>query len=176
MALHFSTDEFAERQARTCRALENAGLDGIILFRQESMFYLTGYDTSGYTMFQGMYFGADGAMALLTRSADRLQSAMTSVLEDIRNRVKAGEDLSSAFEAHGEMFPRLYPSTLKAGEKSAFKAEVRLLQGLNHDYVIDVHELIHSSQRIYSCVAGNRVELSLELGAGATLVAFDPVF
>jgi type IV pilus assembly protein PilC len=40
------------------------------------------------------------------------------VLEDIRNRVKSGEDLSSAFEAHGDMFPRLYPSTLKAGEKS----------------------------------------------------------
>jgi type IV pilus assembly protein PilC len=40
------------------------------------------------------------------------------VLEDIRNRVKAGEDLSAAFEAHGDIFPRLYPSTLKAGEKS----------------------------------------------------------
>lgn len=70
------------RRAR--EALEGASLDGIVLFRQESMYYLTGYDTSGYTMFQGMYFGADGRMALLTRSADRLQSAMTSVLDDIR--------------------------------------------------------------------------------------------
>ena len=40
------------------------------------------------------------------------------VLEDIRNRVKSGEDMSTAFEAYGDTFPRLYPSTLKAGEKS----------------------------------------------------------
>ncbi len=59
------------------------GLDGVLLFRQESMYYLTGYDTSGYTMFQAMYCGVDGRIFLLTRSADRLQSAMTSVIEDI---------------------------------------------------------------------------------------------
>ncbi|MBV8199213.1 MAG: type II secretion system F family protein [Acidobacteria bacterium] len=41
-----------------------------------------------------------------------------AVLTDIRDRVKSGEDLSDAFEAHGELFPRLFPSTLKAGEKS----------------------------------------------------------
>jgi type IV pilus assembly protein PilC len=41
-----------------------------------------------------------------------------SVLEDIRQRVESGQELSTAFEAHGERFPRLYPSTLKAGERS----------------------------------------------------------
>jgi type IV pilus assembly protein PilC len=41
-----------------------------------------------------------------------------AVLADVRDRVKSGEDLSEAFAAHGEMFPRLYPSTLKAGERS----------------------------------------------------------
>ncbi len=106
MALHFSTDEFAARQARTCEALEAARLDGIVLFRQESMYYLTGYDTSGYTMFQGLYFGADGRMALLTRSADRLQSAMTSVLEDIRiwadrEGASPGDDLREMLADHG---------------------------------------------------------------------------
>ena len=106
MALHFSVDEFSERQARTCRALVAANLDGIVLFRQESMYYLTGYDTSGYTMFQGMYFGADGRMALLTRSADRLQSAMTSVLEDIRiwtdrEGASPGDDLRALLADYG---------------------------------------------------------------------------
>ncbi|NNF79025.1 MAG: aminopeptidase P family protein, partial [Rhizobiales bacterium] len=106
MALHFSTDEFAARQARTCRALEAAQLDGVVLFRQESMYYLTGYDTSGYTMFQGLYFGADGRMALLTRSADRLQSAMTSVLDDIRiwadrEGASPGDDLRNMLADYG---------------------------------------------------------------------------
>ncbi|MEM8687308.1 MAG: Xaa-Pro peptidase family protein [Pseudomonadota bacterium] len=106
MALHFSVDEFSERQARTCKALAAAELDGIVLFRQESMYYLTGYDTSGYTMFQGMYFGADGRMALLTRSADRLQSAMTSVLDDIRiwtdrEGASPGDDLRAMLADYG---------------------------------------------------------------------------
>jgi type IV pilus assembly protein PilC len=41
-----------------------------------------------------------------------------AVLTDIRDRVKSGEDLSEAFAAHGDMFPRLYPASLKAGERS----------------------------------------------------------
>lgn len=40
------------------------------------------------------------------------------VLTEIRDRVKSGEDLSDAFGAYGDLFPRLYPATLKAGEKS----------------------------------------------------------
>jgi len=40
------------------------------------------------------------------------------VLTDVRERVASGQELSAAFEAHGEMFPRLYPSSLKAGERS----------------------------------------------------------
>ena len=84
MALHFTRDEFAARQRRAREEMGMAGLDGLLIFRQESMYYLTGYDTSGYSMFQGMYLGADGALALLTRSADQRQARITSVIEDIR--------------------------------------------------------------------------------------------
>ncbi|HEX3538535.1 MAG TPA: Xaa-Pro peptidase family protein [Stellaceae bacterium] len=84
MALHFSRDEFAARRNRACAEMAKSGLDGLLLFRQESMYYLTGYDTSGYSMFQGMYLAADGCFALLTRSADLRQARLTSVIEDIR--------------------------------------------------------------------------------------------
>lgn len=40
------------------------------------------------------------------------------VLSDIRERVSSGEELSAAFEVHGDLFPRLYPSSLRAGERS----------------------------------------------------------
>jgi type IV pilus assembly protein PilC len=46
------------------------------------------------------------------------QGTFRSVLEDVRQRVKTGEDLSEAFGRHRELFPRLYPSILKAGERS----------------------------------------------------------
>jgi Xaa-Pro dipeptidase len=84
MALHFTREEFAARQKRACVEMARGGLDGLLIFRQESMYYLTGYDTSGYSMFQGMYLRSDGALALLTRSADLRQARLTSVIEDIR--------------------------------------------------------------------------------------------
>ena len=84
MALHFAREEYAERRRRTCAEMQKAGLDGLLIFRQESMYWLTGYDTSGYSMFQGLYLRADGALALLTRSADLRQARLTSVIEDIR--------------------------------------------------------------------------------------------
>jgi Xaa-Pro dipeptidase len=47
MALHFSEDEFAERRRRTVDEMTARGLDGLLMFRQESMFHLTGYDSFG---------------------------------------------------------------------------------------------------------------------------------
>ena len=51
MALHFSHQEFAERRARTVLELQRRGLSGLLMFRQESMYYLTGYDSFGYPEF-----------------------------------------------------------------------------------------------------------------------------
>ena len=84
MALHFTRDEFSARQRRARQEMAKAGLFGLLMFRQESMYYLTGYDTSGYSMFQSLYLGADGTLALLTRSADQRQARLTSVIDDIR--------------------------------------------------------------------------------------------
>src|SRR5215475_3992486 len=84
MALHFTTEELATRRARTVEALRQRGLDGLLMFRQESMYYLTGYDTFGYVFFQCLYLGADGRLMLLTRAPDLRQAQHTSVIEDIR--------------------------------------------------------------------------------------------
>ncbi|SMF46331.1 Xaa-Pro dipeptidase [Tistlia consotensis] len=89
MPLHFSEAELAARRAATCRALTEAGLDGLLMFRQESMFYLTGYDTFGYVFFQCLYLSADGELVLLTRAPDLRQAEQTSVVEDIRIWVDA---------------------------------------------------------------------------------------
>ena len=82
--LHFSREELAGRRARACAALAARGLDGLLCFRQETMFYLTGYDTFGYVYFQCLYLGADGRTTLLTRAPDMRQARHTSDIEDIR--------------------------------------------------------------------------------------------
>ncbi len=89
--LHFSQDELAGRRARTARRMAQCGLDALLIFRQESMYYLTGYDTGGYSLFQCLVFRADGDMVLVTRSADREQAAFTSMISDVRIWVDRGD-------------------------------------------------------------------------------------
>lgn len=48
----------------------------------------------------------------------RPQDLFREILTDIRRRVQSGEELSEAFGSYIDQFPRLYPATLKAGEKS----------------------------------------------------------
>lgn len=52
---------------------------------------------------------------MLERMEDQ---ALRPLLSEVRDRVKSGADLSEAFAAYGDMFPRLYAPTLKAGERS----------------------------------------------------------
>ncbi len=82
------------------------GLDGLLIFRQESMYYLTGYDTFGYVFFQCLYLGADGTLTLLTRSPDLRQALRTSVIEDVRIWVDHPEaspalELAAILAEHG---------------------------------------------------------------------------
>jgi Xaa-Pro dipeptidase len=72
------------RKQRLVAAMAARGLDGMLLFAQESMFWLTGYDSFGFCFFQCLYAGADGRIALLTRSADLRQARHTSDIGDIR--------------------------------------------------------------------------------------------
>jgi Xaa-Pro dipeptidase len=84
MALHFSRDEFAARLELLKARMKEERLDAMLLFAQESMYWLTGYDTFGYCFFQTLVVKADGQMVLMTRSADLRQAKLTSTIEDIR--------------------------------------------------------------------------------------------
>ena len=84
MALHFTREEFAGRSDRVRAAMAAHGLDALLMFQQESMYHLTGYDTFGFCFFQSLVLTADGRFALLTRSADLRQARHTSLIEDVR--------------------------------------------------------------------------------------------
>lgn len=84
MALHFAREEFRRRLDSATAALAGRGLDGLLMFQQESMYYLTGFDSFGFCFFQCLYLGADGRLALITRSADLRQARHTSIIQDVR--------------------------------------------------------------------------------------------
>ena len=95
MPLHFTADEFAARRKALQQRLQAEELDGLLIFRQESMYYLTGYDTFGYVFFQCLYFGANGDLFLLTRRPDLLQAQLTSDIQEIHIWVD-GDDADPA--------------------------------------------------------------------------------
>ncbi|MEO1293712.1 MAG: Xaa-Pro peptidase family protein [Pseudomonadota bacterium] len=104
--LHFSEAEFESRIERTRAAMAARGFDAMLLFSQESMYWLTGYDTFGYCFFQCLVLRKDGPLNLLTRSADLRQAQFTSVIDDIRIWKDAGdanpaEDLRELLEELG---------------------------------------------------------------------------
>lgn len=107
MTIHFSTEELASRRAAVAAELAERDLDGLLMFRQESMYYLTGFDTFGYVFFQCLYMGADGeTLTLLTRAPDRRQAEHTSMIEDIRlwhdaEGVNPADDLRDILAEHG---------------------------------------------------------------------------
>jgi Xaa-Pro dipeptidase len=83
MALHFERSEFDARRDRLMIEMADKKLDAVLLFAQESMYWLTGYDTFGFCFFQCLVVKADGSMVLITRSADLRQAKHTSNIERV---------------------------------------------------------------------------------------------
>ena len=84
MALHFSKEEFQKRKDDVLKSMNKQNLDALLMFRQESMYWLTGYDTFGYVFFQTLVLDKNGNLILLTRAPDLRQAQNTSNIEDIR--------------------------------------------------------------------------------------------
>jgi len=84
MALHFSKEEFSKRKTKVLESMKKQNLDALLMFRQESMYWLTGYDTFGYVFFQTLILNKNGNVILLTRAPDLRQAQNTSNIKDIR--------------------------------------------------------------------------------------------
>ena len=84
MGIHFKKEEFVNRKSRVIKELKNQNLDALLMFRQESMYWLTGYDTFGFVFFQCLILTVKGDLILLTRAPDLRQAQNTSIINDIR--------------------------------------------------------------------------------------------
>ena len=82
--IHFSREEFSQRQKKTRKHLQELGLDGLLLFKIEDMYWLTGYESDGFCIFGSMFIGTDGALTHLARPADLGNLSYSSICEDVR--------------------------------------------------------------------------------------------
>ena len=84
MSLHFSKAEFESRKSKVLKSMKMQNIDALLIFRQESMYWLTGYDTFGYVFFQVLVLDQKGNIVLLTRAPDLRQAQNTSNIENIK--------------------------------------------------------------------------------------------
>ncbi|WP_271023628.1 Xaa-Pro peptidase family protein [Rhizobium sp. RCAM05973] len=107
MVLKFEASEFARRLAATRKRMRERGLDALVVFAQESHYWLTSYDTAGYVFFQaGVILADDSPTILLTRTPDLRQATVASLYDDIRIWLNAedanpAEDLRSILAEKG---------------------------------------------------------------------------
>jgi Xaa-Pro dipeptidase len=85
MTLPFSRAEYDERLRRTREAMRQAGLDALLVFHQEHMFYLAGYDQIGYWVYQVLVVPAAAApMTAIVRKVDELLVRQGGIVDDVR--------------------------------------------------------------------------------------------
>jgi Xaa-Pro dipeptidase len=101
VTLRFEAAEHRDRQVRARAELARRGLDALLVFAQESHYWLTGFDTSGYVFFQvGVLTADDRPTVLLTRRPDLRQAQVSSLYDDIRIWLNA-EGARPALELRG---------------------------------------------------------------------------
>jgi Xaa-Pro dipeptidase len=111
--LHFPKSEFERRLQETRAELRRRSLDGLLIFAQESHYYLTGFDSGGYKHFQCAVLTTDEKpITLLTRRPDLQQARRTSTIEDVRIWYNAEDenparDLKAILEEKGLRGARL---------------------------------------------------------------------
>lgn len=88
----FSTDEFAARLARVRAQMQALEIDVLLVSAPENIYYLTGYQTSGYFAYQALIIPEAAAPLLLIRHLERGNVAEYSWLSDVVTW-KEGDDV-----------------------------------------------------------------------------------
>jgi|TARA_B110000902_G_scaffold119887_1_gene140570 Xaa-Pro dipeptidase len=81
--IHFSREEFSQRQDSVRASMNAQGLDGLLVFKIEDMYWLTGYDSDGFSIFGCMFIGTEGKLTHLARPADLGNASYSSICEDV---------------------------------------------------------------------------------------------
>lgn len=155
MALHFERQEYNERVDRARKALETADLDGILLFAPESQYWLCGYDTFGFAMFQCLVLAQDGTLNLLTRAPDLRQAQQTSTLEDNQihiwrdvEGVNPASNLNALLESMGLANARLGIETQTVG-LTAYNGDL-VRSALANATLVDASNVVRDLRRAKS--------------------------
>jgi type IV pilus assembly protein PilC len=89
-----------------------------------------------------------------------------AILEQVRERVKSGVELSEAFAEFGDAFPPLYSSSLKAGERTGE------LEAVVRRFVRYLKLVLDARKRVYSALVYPALLLGLSVAMIAVMTLF----
>lgn len=82
--LDFSPEEFADRRLRVRQAMQQAGLDWLLLFHPVSIHWLTGSDAKSYQAFQCVLLAArEDGVAVITREGERNEFTDDALVDEV---------------------------------------------------------------------------------------------
>lgn len=155
MPLHFERDEFNNRVNGARESLQSRGLDGLLMFAPESHYWICGYDTFGFALFQCLVLTAKGDLHLLTRAPDLRQAQYTSTLSDDRihiwkdvEGVEPAMNLASLLSDLGLSGKTLGIETKTAG--LTYYNGVAVEKALAGSTLVDASDLIPALRRVKS--------------------------
>ena len=148
MGLHFSSEEFKNRKNKVITKLKEEKIDALVMFRQESMYWLTGYDTFGYVFFQSLILDQKGNLILLTRAPDLRQAQNTSNIENIK--IWVDKDDSNPTEDLKQILNELNLKAKKIGiEYEAYGLTGRNAINLNNNKcIVLLYRMLHKITKL----------------------------
>ncbi len=92
------------------------------------------------------------------------EGAFKTALKDIREQISSGSTLSDAFESHGNLFPSVYHSSIRAGEKSGNLSEVITR------YVVYAKKISDAKKQVISALIYPALLIVLVIGVIAIMI------
>lgn len=96
----------------------------------------------------------------------RKNPVFRKALVDVRDRVRGGAALSEAFDAQGEMFPKIYSATVASGERSGEVASVLLR------YIAYQKTILALRQKVLGALIYPAILFAMSIGLIAVLITY----
>jgi type IV pilus assembly protein PilC len=96
----------------------------------------------------------------------RRNPVFRKALSDIRDQVKAGAALSEAFDSQGDLFPKIYSSSLASGERSGEVASVL------RRYITQTKRVIGLRSKVIAALIYPAILLTMSVGVVAILIYY----
>ncbi|MBV9735989.1 MAG: aminopeptidase P family protein [Acidisphaera sp.] len=196
----FAPQEFAERRARVCQAIGNAGLDWLLVIHPVSLHWLTGADTKSYTAFQCLPVSArPGRLVMFTRASERSEFEADTTVDEVRGwggaeaedpmegfarlvdeldlrRARVGMEVP-AWYLHPHHYVRIKAMLGEAlvADPCTIVLDMKMVKSPREiDYVRESARIVGEAVRaLIAAVAEGRSELALAAAAYQTLLASD---